>query len=193
MFMVNLDLLASALSEHDAKDYAFHFTIKERQQYIELENGTRLLNGESAFGASEAWPAQLENLGYFIARETREGNISVNEQTFTNDNLVSLLKKYKPRLFTRSYVSEKEVENTISKVVEFIERGIVKGTIENKLYEEFYALPTYKQKLFRLVKPLGRKFMDSLCEQEGIKEKVKLLENNNYQNLIVVRYGCLYH
>lgn len=162
------------------ENYTFHFTIEPRSEYFEAktQNGSiKVWNGESVFGPSETWPAQLQDFGYHIAEETKKGNIDVNDETFTPDNLVGLLQKYKSSIFERSYVKETEVKDTFQKLMGYVEGGILLGILENEVRNAFELLPKYMQLYFKINKSAGKKYIDKLCLSSGIDKNMKLLDN----------------
>jgi hypothetical protein len=87
----------------DIRDYEDNFKdvrVASRQKSVtysnEKSNKTiKLYNGESMFGPSENWPAQLQPFGGLIANEVKNGNIPVTSETFSSKTIHSLLKTYR--------------------------------------------------------------------------------------------------
>lgn len=186
------------LEDFKSSDYDFHFKIEERAKEFDInigEKSIRAMNGESVFGPSETWPAQLQDFGYYIAEEVKKDHIKIDESTFTKDNLVGLLQQYKPSLFERTYVSENEVRKTFEQVTPYLEIGIMLGTVENNINNEFNKLPPMKKSFYRTFKKAGRKFIDDLCAtKDEVEKTIAFVEEKlpSYARLTVAKYAPLH-
>lgn len=156
--------------------------IKKKEDFINIRNSNkrviRVLNGESAFGPCETWPAQVDDFIYHVSKSgNHKGKLdyqTLKEQIFLQHQEIT----------ERSYRSQEEYESTISKLFQATIIGIKQSKIESifsrNLQKEENTTPFWK-KPFTNIKEnaLKRNNLDSAILR--FKESIPSYLNINYQ------------
>ena len=107
----------------------------------------RAVNGESMFGPSETWPAQIDDFIYFTSKNKIE-------KKFIYNNLKESILLIHSKIQKRNYISQDEYERTMEQLFEAAIMGFKKSKLEtvfqNNLKKEREEISFFKKPFINL-------------------------------------------